>query len=52
MCKSPDHEFAINLPSNASDFRADAHDDPEAVLNHQRLNYVEHNFSEMYFILS
>lgn len=40
----------ILLPS-ASDSRVDAHDDPKAVLNHQGLNWVKHNFPEMYFVL-
>lgn len=46
----PEYAFSINPSSPRFWFQSYVHDDPKAVLNHQRLNYVEHNFSEMYFI--
>lgn len=42
-----------SVPRTSSRFpipHIDVHDDPKAVLSHQRLNHVKPDFSEMHFI--
>lgn len=46
----PEREFS-NPPPHASESRVDVHNDPKALLNHQRSYYVEPHFSEIHFIL-
>jgi len=47
----PEREFSSNPFLPRFWFQSWRHDDPKAILNHQRLNYVNRKCSEMYFIL-